>query len=465
MQNVLTWTTTFFAAALLLGGAAAYAIPDSQVERNFNKVEPAVCLVEYSDEVSNPRTGETSRRNNQATGLVVSPEGLVMVRGHMQREDSEPINIRVQIGQGEHSKTYPAEVLGKPDDVNVCLVQIESDEKLNLPYVTLTDRKLSLGEQLVVVGLLGGTLDNARTAMIRRVGSIIEEPRTTYCVDELVPIGAVGGPVVNASGEVVGVVGFDLSPQEGGDLYTRSGHPLIYQASLLQDYIENPTAEGYVDEAWLGVFTQPLTDDMAEYWDLPKTGGVIVASLVPGSPAVQAGFRRGDVITEFDGTPITARQNQEVLGFTKLVREAGVGKEVDVNFYRDGEPTTITLTLAGRPKTASDAAEFEDETFGITVRELTQDVRILMNLSPDTQGVIVRRVRLGSWAFLSGMRAGVIIMDFGGHPVTTVEEFQEAVNKVKAEQPAEVSVFCRVGSQTRFFRLEPRWSSAPATPE
>jgi serine protease Do len=465
MKNVHTWAAAFLSAALLFSGANAAAITDSQIARNFDKVEPAVCLVQYSAEVRNPRTGEPSRSNNQATGLVVSPEGLVMVRGHMQRQDSEPLNIRVEIGQGENAKTYPAELLRKPDDVNVCFVQIESDEKLNLPHVTLTDRKLSLGEQVVVVGLLGGTLDNARTAMIRRVGSIIEAPRTTYCVDELVPIGAVGGPVVNASGEVVGVVGFDLSPQEGGDLYTRSGHPLIYQAGLIQDYIADPKAEEDIDEAWLGVFTQPLTDDMAEYWDLPKRGGVIVASLVPGSPAVQAGFQRGDVITEFDGTPITARQNQEVLGFTKLVREAGVGKEVGVNFYRDGEPATITLTLAGRPKTASDATEFEDETFGITVRELTQDVRILMNLSADTQGVIVRRVRLGSWAFLSGMRAGVIIMDFGGHPVTTVEAFEEAVKQVQADQPAEVSVFCRVGSQTRFFRLEPRWTSAPATPE
>ena len=383
----------------------------------------------------------------------------------MKQQDSEPFNIRVEIGTGDDTKTYDAKLLQKPADVNVCLLQIESKEKLNLAFAKLSERELSLGDEVMIVGMLGESLDYARTAMLRRVGTVLERPRRTYCIDERVPFGAVGGPVMNAEGDVVGVVGFDLSAQEGGDLYVRSGHPLVYQTKLIKDYIANPQTErDQKEDAWLGVFTQPLSDDFAEYWGLPKDGGVIVSSLVPGSPALSAGFQRGDVITEFNGTPIRARQNQEVLGFTKLVRETGVGEEVEVDFYRDGEPMTIGLTLAGRPKTANDAGEYESETFGITVRELTQDVRILMNLSEDTRGVIVRRVKPGSWAFLGGMRPGVIVLDFGGNPVATIEDFQNATSKVEADRPKEISVFCRVGSRTRFFRLEPRWGSAPETP-
>ncbi len=444
--------------------SGAFAISDRQVARNFDAVEPAVCLVSYSSEVRNPNSGESSRRNTRALGLVVSAKGLVMVHGHMKLQDSEPFNIRVEIGKGDDTKSYGAKLLQKPADVNVCFLQIESKDALSLRHVKMSERKLSLGDEIMIVGMLGESLDYARASMLRRVGSILERPRRTYCIDERVPFGAVGGPVMNSAGEIVGVVGFDLTAQEGGDLYVRSGHPLVYQTKLLNDYIANPQSENEQDDAWLGVFTQPLTDDMAEYWGLPKEGGVIVASLVPGSPAISAGFQRGDVITEFNGAPIRARQNQEVLGFTKLVRETGVGEEVEVDFYRDGEPMTIGLTLAGRPKSANDAGEFESETFGITVRELTQDVRILMNLSEDTKGVIVRRVKPGSWAFLGGMRPGVIIMDFGGHPVTTPEEFQAAAAKVEEDKQKEVSVFCRVGSRTRFFRLEPRWGSATETP-
>jgi len=445
--------------------ASAFALTEQQVSRNFNAVEPSVCTVSYSSEVRNPRSGESSRRNTRALGLVVSGEGLVMAHGHMKKQDSDPFNIRVEIGTGDDTKIYDAKLLQKPTDVNVCFLQIESKEKLNLAYAKLSERGLSLGDEVMIVGMLDVSLDYARAVTLRRVGSVLEKPRRTYCIDERVPFGAVGGPVMNAAGEIVGVVGFDLSAQDGGDLYVRSGHPLVYQTKLLKDYIANPQTEReQKDDAWLGVFTQPLSDDFAEYWDLPKDGGVIVSSLVPGSPALSAGFQRGDVITEFNGTAIRARQNQEVLGFTKLVRETGVGQEVEVDFYRDGEPMTIGLTLAGRPKSASDAGEFESEIFGVTVRELTQDVRILMNLSEDTRGVIVRRVKPGSWAFLGGMRPGVIIMDFGGHPVTTIEEFQDAASKVEADRQKEISVFCRVGSRTRFFRLQPRWGSAPETP-
>jgi len=457
--------STLILVLSVLTAAGAWALTDHQVSRNFDAVEPAVCLVSYSSEVRNPSSGESSRRNTRALGLVVSPEGLVIAHGHMKRQDSEPFNIRVEIGKGDDSKSYDAKLLQKPDDVNVCFLQIESKESLKLSFAKLSERSLSLGDEIMIVGMLGESLDYARAAMLRRIGSVLEKPRPTYCIDERVPFGAVGGPVMNAAGEVVGIVGFDLSTQEGGDLYVRSGHPLIYQSKLLKDYIANPKTErDQKDDAWLGVFTQPLTDDMAEYWGLPQEGGVIVASLVPGSPAISAGFRRGDVITEFNGAPIRARQNQEVLGFTKLVRETGVGQDVEVDIYRDGEPMTIGLVLAGRPKSASDAGEFESETFGITVRELTQDVRILMNLSEDTRGVIVRRVKPGSWAFLGGMRPGVIIMDFGGNPVTTIEEFQAAAAKVEEDGQLEISVFCRVGSRTRFFRLEPRWESAPETP-
>jgi serine protease Do len=445
--------------------AGAWALSERQVSRNFDAVEPAVCLVSYSAEVRNPSSGESSRRNTRALGLVVSPNGLVMTHGHMKRQDYEPFNIRVEIGKGDDTKSYDAKLLRKPDDVNVCFLQIETKETLNLSFAKLSERSLSLGDEIMIVGMLGESMDYSRAAMLRRIGSVLEKPRRTYCIDERVPFEAVGGPVMNAAGDVVGIVGFDLSAREGGDLYVRSGHPLIYQSKLLKDYIANPETErDQKDDAWLGVFTQPLTDDMAEYWGLPQEGGVIVASLVPGSPAVSAGFQRGDVITEFNGAPIRARQNQEVLGFTKLVRETGVGQDVEVDFYRDGEPMTIGLTLAGRPKSASDAGEFESETFGITVRELTQDVRILLNLSEDTRGVIVRRVKPGSWAFLGGMRPGVIIMGLGGHPVTTIEEFRAAVAKVEEEKPQEVSVFCRVGSRTRFFRLEPRWDGASETP-
>ena len=261
-------------------------------------------------------------------------------------------------------------------------------------------------------------------------------------------------------GRVVGVIGFDLSSSEGGDLYVRSGHPLVYQASLFKKYINNPPNKEQKedkDDAWLGVFTQPLTEDLAEYWGLDLDGGLVVSTVVPNSPAAASGFQSGDIITTFAGTPIRAKQDRDVLGFTKLVRETGAGADVQVKILRDGEAMDLDLKLGIRPQNSQDAAEYEDELFGLTVRELTQDVRIALNLSEDVQGVIVRRVRSGSMAQIARMRPGVIIMNIGDYPVTNLDEFKAAIEKVSEAKPNEVPVFARLGSATGFFRLQPRW--------
>jgi serine protease Do len=269
--------------------------------------------------------------------------------------------------------------------------------------------------------------------------------------------------VITRDGKVAGVVGFDLSAAEGGDIYTRSGHPLVFQTALFREYIENPPSseatETGGEDAWLGVFTQPLTDDLAAYWDLPPDGGIIVSTVIPGSPADKSGLRMGDVIVSFNGRPIHAKEDPDVVTFTKVVRESPLGEPLPLQLYRDGEPMEMRLTLLPRPKSGRDANELEDTTFGLTVRELTTDVRIALNLSDEIDGVIVRRVTSGSPAALAGLRPGFVIMTIGGRPVGSLTEYAEAVAAEEEAGNPEVTLFCRVGANTAFFRLQPRWEN------
>ena len=443
--------------------AAADTIPQDVVENAFEKVSPALCLLSFTAETTNPQTGQVAKRDGQALGVLVSPDGLLMTHGRLQTENAQASDIRVKVGRDRDEKEYDVVLLKKPDDVNVCLMRIQHDKPLKLPYVRFTrGSSLALGEPVAVFGLLGKSMDFSPSMLTRIVGAILPKPRTTYCLDEsAMPFGFLGGPVINAKGQVVGVVGFDLSEAEGGELYVRSGHPLVYQTDLFAKYIDNPPTETELvdarNEAWLGVFTQPLKDALAEYWGLEPKGGVVVSTVMPGSPAAETGLQRGDVIIEFNGTPVRAKRDEEMLGFSKLVRESEAGTVVHVIFLRDGVTQELDIPLIARPRTAREAEEFEDDVFGLTVRELTTDQRIRMNLPEDVQGVVVRRVRSGSWAQLAGMRPGVIVMNFGGHPTTNVEEFQQAAMNVAEKKPAEVTVFCRVGAQTGFFRLEPAW--------
>lgn len=451
---------TLLLALAAIASSALAEVPAPVVRAAFEKIDPAIALVEFSVEITNPATGERNKQDRNALGLVVSPAGLVMTHGHMKIDNADPFNVTVTLGEGENEKEYEAEVLPKPEDVNIVLLRLVSDAPLNLPYVRFTRAPLGLGDHVVSFGMLAEPLDYTTAMQQRRVGAVLDSPRTTYALDEAVRFGFVGGPVINEQGQVVGVIGFDLSEQEGGDLYIRSGHPLIYQTELFQKYIDNPPVEKAVEtpnDAWLGVFTQPLTEDFARYWDLPLDGGLIVSTVVPGSPAAVAGLQPGDIITQFNGTPIRAKTDRDVLGFTKLVRETGAGATVNIDIVREKQPQSVALTLGTRPRTAQDAPEYEDKLLGITVRELTADVRIQLNLGEDVQGVIVRRVESGSPAQAAKIRPGVILLAFDNAPVGNLEAYKQVTEQIRRARPSEITVFARAGAVTGFFRVQPRW--------
>jgi serine protease Do len=287
---------------------------------------------------------------------------------------------------------------------------------------------------------------------------VIETPRRVYVTDLPVPYGMAGGPVVNADGEAVGVIGYDLDPREGGEIYVRSGYPLIYTADLFQHLIDNPpTEQKDREEAWLGVFTQPLTDDLAEYWGLDSTGGVVVSTVIQDSPAERGGLLRGDIIRMFDGQPVNAKERTDVRDFTRMVRESGVGRTVPVTVLRDGEPIELSMVLEEAPKTAAEAEKYQDEDFGLTVREITADFIIVGDLDPGIKGLVVDRVEAAGWASLAGLLPGDIVKEFGGKQVTSIEGLKSILEEIKGDKPKEVAVFIERRGRTGFLRIEPDW--------
>lgn len=441
---------------------AGDGLTQEMIRDAYKRYTPAIVLIEFSVEITD-RQGRVTKRDRTALGLIVSESGLVMTHGHMKVQDGAPFNIKVKVGEGERLKTYDAVFLEKPDDINVCFVQIKPETPTKFPFVKFDrDATIEIGEPLLILGVLADTLDNARGFVVRRLGSILNEPRRTYILDEPVTFGYIGGPVVTASGRVAGVVGLDLSAAEGGELYTRSGHPLVYQAALFHKYLDRPPAEAgaadkEAEEAWLGVYTQPLTDDLAEYWRLPKQGGIVVSTVVPGSPAESAGIRSGDIVIEFNGKPITAKLDPEVTQFQKIVRESPLDQPLSVIYYRDGERQETSLTLSRRPKTAATAREYEETVLGLTVRELTQDVRISLNLPEDVEGVIVRRVRSGSPANQARIAPFFVVMRVGDRAIRGIDDYEAAIAAISEQKPTEVVLFCRIEASTAFYRLLPRW--------
>lgn len=110
--------------------------------------------------------------------------------------------------------------------------------------------------------------------------------------------------------------------------------------SLAKPVVAQLAARGRVERGWLGVTIQRLTPDLAKSLNLPESHGVLVADVVAGSPASQAGLRPGDVITTYDGRAIIRMDD-----LPRAVAETPVGREVPLTVVRSGKSLALTARI------------------------------------------------------------------------------------------------------------------------
>ncbi len=100
--------------------------------------------------------------------------------------------------------------------------------------------------------------------------------------------------------------------------------------------------KGSVSRAWLGVSIQPVTDEMAKSFALPKARGALINDVMAGGPAEKGGIHQGDVLLKFDGKEVKDAKQLQMLGVAKTT----VGKQVTLEVFRDGKTVNLPVTLA-----------------------------------------------------------------------------------------------------------------------
>ena len=155
--------------------------------------------------------------------------------------------------------------------------------------------------------------------------------------------------------------------------------------------------------------------------------GVTVSSVVPGSPADQAGLKVGDTITTVEGKKVT--KGDELVAD---IASRKPGSKVSLGFLRNGKTQETTVTIADRAKLfaarlGDDQENGDDNTpkqskFGVTVRKLTPEMADRLDM-PSGKGVIVQEVKPGSFAEDVGLGRGDVILEINKQPVNSEEDF------------------------------------------
>ena len=304
------------------------ALPPLDVYAAASGVGPAVVSISAfssRDDVLGQSSG---------SGVIITADGEIVTNAHVVA-GAATISVRIP---GE-TEPRPAVVVASDPSRDLALLRIDADGLLPATFADPDD--IRVGDGVVAVGYALG-LDGDPTVTAGIVSALDRTSaddtlalRGLIQTDAPISSGNSGGPLVNALGEVVGIVTFvATSPREG--TATNLGFA-ISNAELLPaiDELRAASEGGLAANGFLGV----------SLGDREEGGsGALVPKVVADSPAAQAGIEVGDVIVAIEGSEVTGRD-----GLVATIRRYPPRDQVDVTVVRDGESVTVQATLVERP--------------------------------------------------------------------------------------------------------------------
>jgi serine protease Do len=219
--------------------------------------------------------------------------------------------------------------------------------------------------------------------------------------------------------------------------------PINMARDICDQLIEN----GSVTRGYLGIMIQELTADLAKSFDIEGTEGVLVGDVSKDSPADQAGLKSGDVIVTYDGHAV-----KKVGAFRNRVAHTSPDTTVKMDVLRDGKRHSLEVTIG--TLTAADAAasgaSHSAHSLGLTVQPLDGQLAEKLGYTGES-GVVVTEVESGSKAAAAGIEPGSLIRQVNREEVSTVAEFQQALEGAGEDQM--VLLLVKKGDYSRYVTL------------
>jgi putative serine protease PepD len=303
-------------------------LPRLDVEAIANDFAPSVVAVQ-SNFVRDGRPGESL-----GTGLIVTADGEILTNAHVVG-DATTVHVRLN---GESEPREAAVVIADPSR-DLALLRLDANG-LN-PAKFAAPRDVRIGDEVLAIGY-ALDLDGDPTVTLgivssldRTLGTETGALKGLIQTDAAISSGNSGGPLVNALGEVVGLTTLVSSTDIGS---TSNGLGFAISTAELLPAMELLRAEANGEAAaagYLGVQLEARRDGGS---------GALVADVVPGSAAANAGIKVGDVVVAVDGEPITGQA-----GLVATIRTLTPGEQAEVSLVRDGVPLEVTAVLGERP--------------------------------------------------------------------------------------------------------------------
>ena len=302
-------TTTVTTAAPSVGGGSSAGLSAGAV---YDRASSAVVEI---------RSG-----NATGTGFVIDAEGHVVTNQHVV-DEADTVTVAFAKGGDEQGR-----VIATDPSTDLAVLQVDLDGHDVRPLELDRSAQVKVGDQVYAIGSPFGLERSLTAGIVSAVGRQIQSPNG-FTIDNAIqtdaPVnqGNSGGPLLDAAGNVIGVVS-QIASETGGNVGIGYAVPSDTVRSVVGDLLRN----GEIKRAYLGV-------RLAE-----NAGEVRLAEVIDGEPADDAGLRAADVVLEVDGKAVSSAA--DVQG---AVASHKPGDEIELTIRRGGDERTVTVKLGTRP--------------------------------------------------------------------------------------------------------------------
>jgi len=348
--------TTASAAPTATASAAHPAAQTSgplSVSEIYKRVSPGVVEVLATSSASNssPFPFQGGQQEAQGSGFVYDAQGHVITNEHVI-DGATSVTVRFPNGS-----TYKAHVVGSDASTDLAVLKVDAPSSVLHPLALGDSSSLQVGDGVVAIGSPFGLENSVTSGIVSGLERQITAPNN-FAIDGAIQTDAAinhgnsGGPLLDTSGQVIGVTS-QIKSDSGGNEGVGFAIPSNTVRSIASQLIQS----GSIEHAYLGVAVQTIPADVAQ--TLGMAAGAEVTQVRSGTPAANAGLKGatgtqdvngvpyptgGDVITQVDSTKIaTADQLRNVIGSKKP------GDQVSITYVRSGAQHTVQVKLATRP--------------------------------------------------------------------------------------------------------------------
>jgi serine protease Do len=391
------------------------------------------------------------RATSLGSGFIVDSAGLVVTNNHVIA-DADEITVTLQ-----DDTSFKAEVVGRDTKVDLALLRVKPTKPLVSVKFGDSDGT-RVGDWVLAIGNpfgLGGTVTAG--ILSARAREINAGPYDDFLqTDASINRGNSGGPMFNMNGDVIGINTAIYSPS-GGSI----GIGFAIPSNLAKSVIDQIRDFGRVRRGWLGVNIQSVTDEIAESLGLDKPKGALIASVRDGGPAQVAGIQPGDVVLTFDGKDVT-----DMRRLPRVVAETPIEKTVKVTVWRKRKEHTFDVKVGELKDEEQQAALTPSKppapseppgtvkTLGLSIANLTPELKERFSLAEDSAGVVVVEVAPDSAASEKGMRAGDVIVEVAQEEVKNPAQISAKIDEAKKAGRKSVLLLVDRQGDLRFVALK-----------